>query len=312
MRTFLIWPLTLCLGTALAAPPPAATLIVVSDPAGAVVVIDGRVRGQAPLEFSEIAPGPHRLLLDKKGYLENSRLLKVGAGERRQLKVSLTPLPASAAQVEEAPRERKGGSKLKWIVPAALGAGAAAFLLLRNTNKPPVAGTVSVSPNPALATVSSATVSANGFSDPDGDALSYSWNFGDGGSASGQTATYRYPGAGNFTITVTASDGKAQVTASTSIVVRSLSGTWNWQATGVNLDYSTTQNGAAWTGSATNLNRFDATLQDPRNITMSHAWSGCPTTPRPFTGQLSTDLNSLTINGSICNGAFSTMTWVRR
>jgi PKD domain-containing protein/PEGA domain-containing protein len=236
-----------------AAPP--ATLSVATEPAGATVYVDGESRGAAPVELKHLMPGDHRLRVVKPGYLENSRVLTVRAGRPQAVAVKLTP-DANAVrhtQVETPPagqEEKKGGGKKMALIALGVAAvGAGAYLALRETNKAPVAGTVSLSPNEtALEGATNVTFSAQGASDPDGDALTYNWNFGDNGTGTGQSSSHTYAAAGSYNVQVTVSDGKLSATSSGTANVRDLSGAWGGTITGgfgvipftVNLAHSNT------------------------------------------------------------------------
>jgi TonB family protein len=64
------------------APPPApvaafGTLRVVSDPAGARVLVDGRARGRAPLELAELAFGSYEVRVEQSGYEPQKRRVEL-------------------------------------------------------------------------------------------------------------------------------------------------------------------------------------------------------------------------------------------
>ena len=74
------------------------SLLIESDPSGAVAYVDGRLAGHTPLTMPAIAAGVHRVRLVSLGYLENTRLVTVKAGSRTQLRTTLTsPGPQNAA-----------------------------------------------------------------------------------------------------------------------------------------------------------------------------------------------------------------------
>lgn len=67
-------------------------LSLASDPPGASVLVDGRYRGQTPLEV-DVAPGrPLRVQFRKAGFETASRSVSVASGERERLSVSLPPV----------------------------------------------------------------------------------------------------------------------------------------------------------------------------------------------------------------------------
>jgi PKD repeat protein len=137
-----------------------------------------------------------------------------------------------------------------WIGLAGGGAAAALFLLTRNS--PPIAGTISASPPTALQGGTTVTLTSQGASDPDGDPLTYSWNFGDGSSGSGQSVTKVYSTSGTMNVELTVSDGKKSATATTTVTVRSLTGTWRgshpfYGLTTIVLNQSGTTFSGSWT-----------------------------------------------------------------
>src|SRR5215470_15143349 len=70
--------------------PSMGALSVGSDPVGAQVFVDGALAGQTPLQLGRVAPGDHRVRVVKEGYLENSRIVTLGAGHAQNLDVKLT------------------------------------------------------------------------------------------------------------------------------------------------------------------------------------------------------------------------------
>jgi PKD repeat protein len=98
-------------------------------------------------------------------------------------------------------------------------------------------------------TTTSARESAGGSSDPDGTIASYAWNFGDGTTGTGQRTTKVYSSAGNFTVTLEVSDGKKSATASGSVTIRNLNGTWRGTILGFfPFSFNLTQSGSAISG----------------------------------------------------------------
>jgi len=71
----------------------AAILSVSSNPAGAVIMIDGKDSGKlTPMQFSFSAPGAHTVTLRRFGYLEASNSVNVEAGHTANVNLSLTAL----------------------------------------------------------------------------------------------------------------------------------------------------------------------------------------------------------------------------
>lgn len=234
-----------------------AVLSIASDPAGASVYVDGQFVGETPLNLDRLAAGDHRLRVVKTGFLENGRIVSVTAGKTNAVQVKLTPnTNATAAQVISGTGGGGGSRKWLWIGLAGGGAAAAAaFLLTRN--KPPIAGTIDVSPTATgMAGITTYTFSSQGASDPNDDPLTYTWNFGDGSSGNGASVTKVYSTNGSYTVTLTVSDGKESVTAPTVgvTVARSMAGTWtgatfNFWPAAVNMSVNLTQSGTTLAGS---------------------------------------------------------------
>jgi hypothetical protein len=201
-------------------------LDVQSEPAGANVYVDGRLAGRTPLQVATLEAGDHRVRLTKDGFLENARLVSVGAAETKNVHVTLTPHSGTAPAAIEQVTGGGGGSK-KWLwIGLAGGGAAAAAVVLATRNSAPVAGTVAVNPSTALASSTAVTFTAQGASDPDGDTLSFTWNFGDGSTGTGSPVTKTYANAGTFNVSVEVSDGKKTATAAGSVTVRNLTGNW--------------------------------------------------------------------------------------
>lgn len=198
----------------------AGRLTVATEPAGALVYIDGRVQGQAPVEIVDLPAGDHRVTVVKRGYLENSRVVNLLAATDRTVRVRMTETMGGDATASMQPGVgsrrpvSSGGARnwLKWALPAA-GGGAAALFLLMNRNQPPVARLTASPRQDGMRGVTRVGFDAGGSSDPDNDRLTYSWDFGDGNRGSGVTTTHVYDRAGRFDVVLTVSDGKEQATA---------------------------------------------------------------------------------------------------
>jgi len=238
--------------SAAATPAAEGGLSVVTDPAGASVYINGESKGITPLQLDRIAAGEHRITVVKDGYLENSRVVRVEAGQRQAIEVRLTSSEGHArheAQIQPAGGGGEGVPTWVWIAAAA-GGGTAAYFLLRNTNDPPPPPTISINPATGLQAVTSFAMTAQA-TDPDGDALTFSWDFGDGTTGSGPSVTKVYDTAGNFTVSVTVSDSEESANSSSTANVRSLSGTWSGNLGGAQTTFFTwnlTQTGTSITG----------------------------------------------------------------
>src|SRR5262245_62155808 len=71
----------------------AGSLRVDSEPAGAVVYIDGRQTGETPLTLDTLPEGVHRVRLVRSGYLDNVRLVTIKSGARADVRTQLTAAP---------------------------------------------------------------------------------------------------------------------------------------------------------------------------------------------------------------------------
>jgi hypothetical protein len=232
---------------------PAATLSLASDPAGAAVYVDGEFAGHTPIDVKNLQTGDHRVRLVKDGYLENGRIVNVGAGETRRLHVRLTARTASAAFPAEQTGggATSGGSDKKWLWLGLAGGGAAVTaVVLASRNHAPAIGVVTATPSTGLAAGSTIALTASA-SDDDGDALTYAWDFGDGSTGTGASATHIYNTAGTFNATVRVSDGKADVSGTAAVTIRSLSGTWRGTLEGSPETFVFTQSAGNVTGTLT-------------------------------------------------------------
>jgi hypothetical protein len=290
--------------------PGAASLTVLSEPAGATVYLDGRAQGATPLEVRTL-PGDHRVRVEKDGYLENSRLVSVATGQSRAVQVRLTPdAGARYATTTTTQVERRGGGgggggkKALWIGLGVAAVGAAAFFALRKTNDPPTVSGASASPATALAAATTVTFSVQA-TDPDNDPLTYSWNFGDGSTGTGSNPTHVYQSAGNFSVTVTVSDGEKSATGSTSVNVRNLSGTWRGTLDNFfNSTVTITQSGSALSGSYTDqfgaqtIGPVSGSVSGPNRVTFSVDPACC--IPFTFSGTVDDAINRISgfANGS--------------
>lgn len=287
-----------------------AALSVVTEPPGATVYVDGKVRGQSPLNVEGLPAGGHRVKLVKDGYLENSRVLNLRADRTEAVTVTLTPSGDRPNAVEAQIGTGGGGGSI-WTNPLFLGAVAAggvtaAYFAFRDTNDPPIAGSVSVSPaDVGIASLTTFTFTAVGASDPDGDALTFMWTFGDGGSGSGETVTHDYGNAGTFAVTLTVSDGKESATAAPgSVTVTNMNGTWvsllgtttrTWVLTQTGTSISGTYMNSAFVGVPGTVS---GSLVSPRDINVTAALSGI--TPFTFVGTINSGVTQFS---GVANGS---------
>jgi PKD repeat protein len=169
-----------------------------------------------------------------------------------------------------------------------------------------------VSSAPAGTAVAGATVLTFSFSTaPSGGVPPFTatWNFGDGQAGSGLVAPHTFTTPGTFTVTATVSDsGGRSGTASTTVNVRSVTGTWSVAFESGNPkpgreDIDLVQNGvavAASTKDASNgfgLGSGTGTVANPRTFTATVAFPTAivppvTTAPTPFTATLIGTLDS--------------------
>jgi hypothetical protein len=214
-------------------------LTVNSEPVGAFLYVDGEPQGETPITVTELSAGSHRIRLVMRGYLENSRVVNLAAGQAETVNVQLTPeTSAPPARPDVAPQAmpearatagRAGGGGKKRIALIALGAaaiGGGVYLVLPK-NKPPVAGTIGASTTSALMGATEVSFNVTGASDPDGDPLTYTWNFGDGQTGSGVTTKHVFSAAGTFSVRLSVADKKVTVEAApVEVTVKSATGEW--------------------------------------------------------------------------------------
>jgi hypothetical protein len=200
------------------------TLSVESEPAGAAVYVDGAFVGETPLNLANVAAGDHRVRLQKDGYLENARNISVTAGKASTVRVRLTPGEQTQGSGISSgpPPDRK-----KWIYIGAAGAGAAtAATIVATRNSAPTLTGITATPPGGLVNGTTIAFSGQALRDPDNDPLTYAWEFGDGGTATSATPSHVYTTIGSFTPKLTVSDGKHTVSASGTVTIKSLTGTW--------------------------------------------------------------------------------------
>ena len=96
-----------------APPPPEATLTVKSEPAGAVVWLDGFRLGKAPVRGS-FAPGERTLRVEADGYQPYQGKITLAPGADKSLRIKLTPLP----EKEEKPAPKPATLTLRFTEKA--------------------------------------------------------------------------------------------------------------------------------------------------------------------------------------------------
>jgi hypothetical protein len=85
-------------------------LRVKADPAGAVILVDGKIAGEAPLaEPLLLGPGDHEVRVEAKGHRPETRKVRVTSRGSEEIIVELSPLPAAAGgQAPPSPGEDPG------------------------------------------------------------------------------------------------------------------------------------------------------------------------------------------------------------
>ena len=269
--------------------------------------MDGQFAGRTPLTIERLRAGDHRVRVVKDGYLENGRIVAVGAGKSASLHLRLTPTDVSnngsAGQTGGGISSGPPGSNRKWWYLGAAGGGAAATaLVLATRNRAPTIGTITASPSTGLLAATPIAFSASGASDPDGDSLSYAWDFGDSSTSNEQAPRHVYSTAGSFTVRCTISDGNETAAGTTSVTVRSLAGTWRGVLQGVQETFGITQSGAALGGTLVDafgsgvISGFVATSSPLIRFTIQQTGFN----PFTFTGNPNADITMVTgvLNGS--------------
>lgn len=244
---------------AAAAVAPLGGLSIATDPIGATVYVDGQYAGLTPLVVNKVSSGDHRVRVAKDGFLDNSRVVNVATGQPKSVSIQMTRDTSARRSTNQISGGSGGGGKSMLTNPYVLGGIAgggalAAFLLLRDSNKAPVPGTIGVSPTGnGMANQTNFTFTSNGSSDPDGDSLTYEWDFGDTTTGTGASTTHRYTATGTYTVKLTVKDDKtSSVTPTASVVVvPNVAGTWTGgrdTTFDCALSVALTQSGTALTG----------------------------------------------------------------
>lgn len=243
---------------------------VVTKPEDAMIGLDGRPLGLAPLEIRGISAGEHRITATKRGFASETRVIKVEAGVAARIEIPMSSIATSSARVERKSGKGKvlaivGGAAAAVAVGVAAGGGksptATTAVSTPTTTVPTTTTTTTPTPNRAP-TVSCGNVVFGGIrtllatdvgivsatryqfsiaaaSDVDGDSLSFTMTYGNGVtstsaySASNNSVTYVYPGAGTYSPSVTVRDargGEAGCRYST-LLTSTVSGEWIGNAT---------------------------------------------------------------------------------
>ncbi|MGE5182328.1 MAG: PEGA domain-containing protein [Acidobacteriota bacterium] len=94
-----------------------------SRPEGAVVAIDGKAVGAAPVT-KDVAPGPHEISLQRDGVTMNSKLVKIEPGASVEVSLAVVEVAARRAPPPPPPPWNAG---MKWAVALVAGGAAAAI-----------------------------------------------------------------------------------------------------------------------------------------------------------------------------------------
>jgi PEGA domain len=84
-------------------------LSITTNPANAAVFLDGQHVGVSPVQLLTVAAGEHRVRIVKTGYLENERIVTVGAGLAKNVHVRLTRTAAESAAAGQVVSRTGGG-----------------------------------------------------------------------------------------------------------------------------------------------------------------------------------------------------------
>jgi len=119
------------------------------------------------------------------------------------------------------------GTAIAGIAAGVAGAGALVAVSGDDTppNTAPTAALVTASPAVVLLGADPVVFAAQ-VSDAENDPVTYRWEFGDGNTSAEASPRYSYTAAGTFVVRLSVSDGQATTTASTTVDVRTLTGTW--------------------------------------------------------------------------------------
>ncbi len=99
--------------------PRASELQVKTNPKGAVIFVDGRMRGASPMKIVGLRPGPHQFRILKPGYFVREMRVQVLPNSRDTVEWELFPAPAPSRSFELAafPRvadRRSAPFRAKW------------------------------------------------------------------------------------------------------------------------------------------------------------------------------------------------------
>ena len=309
------------------------SLIITSNPPGATVLVDGANRGKAPVTLNDVSPGKHKVQFTLAGYLDNVRQVDLAIGQTQTIDATLTP--------GEAAPEKKGGSKLKWILPLAGGAAAAAVVLASSggddggtdggngcttpcCNGGPAVQVSSVTASPTdvgLESITEFTFTAQGINGcrESNTTVNIVWDFGDGTTSSAanvdttHTVTHTYSRSSTFTVKATVTDGRPSSASASKdgVVVSNMNG--SWAATdrdGIKRIFALTQSATQLTGTYTAVGGqtvpASGLLSKPKNISVTGSGGSPPISPVTVAGTIAADVRSFT--GLVSGGGASNQT----
>jgi tetratricopeptide (TPR) repeat protein len=104
---------------------------------GATVELDQETLGTAPIAPETVDGGEHRVRVTKPGYLPYEQTLVLGAGDVRDIFVTLVPLPTGGGPARPVERPSHPEIWISWIATGALavGAGVTGYIALDNNSK---------------------------------------------------------------------------------------------------------------------------------------------------------------------------------
>ena len=231
-----------------------------------------------------------------------TQVLNLRADQAESVSITLTPFTDVINAVEAQPGGRAGGGSI-WSNPlflsAVVAAGAtAAYFTVRDTNQPPVAGQVGISPaGMGLAAATNFLFTASGASDPNDDPLSFTWDFGDGSTSTGRSAAHIYNVGGTFEVTLTVRDEKTSASATGNVTVRELTGSWRGALSArFFITMNLSQAGPVLSGLLLDTINGRATIfgkvSSPRNVVIDYRIPGFTSTQ--WVGTVSDDINTIT------------------
>ncbi len=77
--------------------PPGGTLVVLSEPVGAVISVDGAERGPTPITLEGLVPGTHIIEARLDGYEDTTERAQVSVGQQETVRLEMTAIPQGAS-----------------------------------------------------------------------------------------------------------------------------------------------------------------------------------------------------------------------